>query len=449
MNTLTTPPLWAVLFVYPLASLLQRVSVFTVPFDSETIHRLIIPFAFEGKANLFWVLTESVRLGFTRPIYSLSFFFDFLFWKGNFFYYHLTDFLLSWIAVGILLCILWKRVGPWVASLTVVIWSLLPSQTYSMVSFTGRNDRLVVLFLLAAIYFYDRAIGHSDKRRRRNLIYCLLIVIVGYFAKESCLPYASIVFIWGWLVLKRGFVNTLKEGRIIWIGAIAASIAFYAARILAGVSMPVELSFFDGAYFSKFAQLLNWGLPFDLFTTPRIGLLAFSAFLLIALIKKIPHPIRFGSALILLSLMPFPLVWIQHTFLWLPTIGLSIILAYCLTALADVLRGKSVLRRVASWVCVLLPLCLLGLWGRAEARQATEFPIAFKAASRLLVEAEAGPIYDGSVIEDEYPILEPYLSLDSGYSEREALKLREYIEQIVQVMTWNPESRITWSDSLQ
>jgi len=379
----------------------------------------------------------------------VSFFIDFLVWKGNFVFYHLTDFILSWIAVGILLCLLWKRVGPWIASLTVVIWSLLPSQTYSMVSFTGRNDRLVVLFLLAAIYFYDRAIGHSDKWRRQNLIYCLLILIVGYFAKESCLPYASIVFVWGWLILKRGFVNTLKEGRIIWIGAIAASIAFYAARALAGVNMPVELSFFNGAYFLKFAQLLNMGLPFDLVPSPLTGILVFSTFLLTALIKKIPRPLRFGAGLMLLSLMPFPLVWIQHTFLWLPTVGLSIILAYCITALAGVLRGASVLRRVASWVCVLLPLCLLGLWGRAEARQASELPITFKAASRLLIETEIGPLYDGSVIEDEYPILEPYLSLDSGYSEREALKLREYIEQIVQVMTWNPESRIIWSDSLQ
>ncbi len=439
------------MFVYPLASLLQRAVLFAVPFDTETINRLIIPFAFEGRANLSWVLTESVRLDFTRPIYSLTFLFDFLAWKGNYVLYHLTDFLLSWITIWILLYILWKRIGPWVASLTVVIWSLLPSQAYSMVSFTGRNDRLVVLFLLASIYLYDRAIGHSEKGegwRRRNLVYCLLVLIAGYFAKESCLPYASIIFAWGWLVLKRGFVNTLKEGRIVWIGAIAASATFYAARMLIGMSMPMELSFFNGAYFSKFVILLNMGLPFHLVASPLTGILAFSAFLLTALIEKIPRPIRFGAALMLLSLIPFPLVWIQHTFLWLPTVGLSMILAYCISTLAGMLRGTSVLRRVASWACIVLPLCLLGLWGRAEARRASDIHIAFKVASRFLVETQTGPIYDGSNIVDTYPVLVPYLSLESGYSRREIRKAREYIEDIIQVMIWNPESRVTWSDSL-
>lgn len=207
----------ALLLLYPLATLLQHSYVFGVPFDSETTHRFLMPYAFSGRNTVEWTLTESIQHGFTRPIYSLTFLIDYTLYGNNYKLYHLTDFLLSWATFGLLLFLLRNRFGLAVAAFSTVLWSLHPAQTFSMTPFTGRNDRLLGIFVLVTILLCDRAFS-SLKNRTRYLLFALMSAAVGSMAKETSLPYLALAFGWCWIAMGRSFVSVAKDGRVLWIG---------------------------------------------------------------------------------------------------------------------------------------------------------------------------------------------------------------------------------------
>lgn len=433
----------ALLMIYPVITFVQRLDVFGVPFDSETTQRFVIPFAFENSANLSWTLSESIQHGFTRPVYSLTFLLDYLLWKTDHRFYHVTDFFLSWATFAMLLLLFRKRFGLPVAALAVVLWALHPAQAYSMMLFIGRNDRLVVLFVLAVLTLYDRAAdSKSISSGRKFLLGSLVFAIIGYFAKETCLPYLAIAFGWGWLVLQIKPLSTFRNGLLLWIGGGAAFAVLMLTKPLLNLGLPAEFGF-GSAYLLKFGLLVAWSLPFSIDPSVFLGVISISFLAVLVLLRRIPGSVRFGAYLALIAYAPFPLFWVQKTFLWLPTVGLCLIISGTIAAIYQNVSNR--IARISIISTAVLLLLSTAFWGKLETDRIIAFPIAFKVAARYLVETENGPVYNGDDALDAVPAIGSAV-VENPDEPVITHKSRDYLEQLVQLMVMNPDARIEWHD---
>ncbi len=428
------------MLLYPAITLLQHSFVFGVPFDSETTHRFLMPFVFSGNNTVEWTLTESIQHGFTRPIYSLSFLSDYTLYGNDYRLYHLTDFILSWLFFGLLLYLLRRRFGLVATALALILWALHPAQTFSLTSFMGRNDRLLGIFVVATIILCDKAFSAS-KNRTRYLFLALLTATVGSLAKETSLPYLALSFGWCWIAMGRDFRSVWKKGRVLWLGGggLFILLMFTKPLISSKLSVPIVIGL---SYFSKMAYLLNWGLPGDLPITMFAGVLGISLLTAVLLFKKLSKTIRMGSFIALISLVPFPFVWVQREFLWLPSVGICIVVAglfeYLFSFLARFRSGK--------YFGIILTFCLLSataIWGYNEGRSSVDIPISIKLAVEQLSDTQSGPVYDSRIILESIPGLVPIFEYNDS-EPQVTHKRRRYLQQLLQLHTMNREAIIVW-----
>jgi hypothetical protein len=357
-------------------------------------------------------------------------------WGTDYRLYHLTDFILSWITFAAIYHILRKRFSAKVSLLAVVVWAMHPAQAYSMVSFTGRNYRLVTLFVLASLYFFNKAI---ESRQRRWEAICLLIACVGYFAKETSLPYLAIAFGWGWTNSSMSLFTAFRRNSLLWCGGILVFAILMATKHMIGVGLPSEF----GAglnYFLKFSELLHWSLPIHPGSSVGVGILWLLVLAFLSFWRRAGKTVRFGAFLTLVSLAPFPLFWVQKTFLWMPTMGLALILAGVAEILWKHEARKSMKTVFALFgIAGLIALCF---WGRHEAHESAEASIAFKVAVRHMVDSQPGPQYSGESALAAVPAIFPYVA-ETGDSVASG-KARLYLEQLVQLEASNPNATVVW-----
>lgn len=428
------------MMLYPVITVLQHSFIFGVPFDSETTHRFLMPFVFSGKNTVEWTLTESIQHGFTRPIYSVSFLTDYTLYGNDYKLYHLTDFFLSWITFGLLLYLFRKRFGLTVAALSLTLWTLHPAQTFSLVSFTGRNDRLLGIFVLATIMLCDRAFSAS-KTRNRFLVLALITAAVGSLAKETSLPYLALSFGWCWIAMGRKFLSVCKDGRILWLGGGLLFIILMLTKplISSNLAVPAEIG---TSYLVKMAFLLNWGIPGSIPTTLVTGSVGIALLVITVIAGKLPKTIRTGAFLTLVFLAPFPFVWVQKTFLWLPSVGLCLVLAGLFEYFFSFLKVS----RVNRFMKTIFAVCILfsnAVWGYNQGRTAVDTPIAIKLAVEQLSIEQDGPVYYGDAVLESIPVLAPVFACIANEPEA-TRKNRRYLQQLLQLHTLNREAIIVW-----
>ena len=428
------------MLLYPAITVLQHSFVFGVPFDSETTARFLMPFVFSGKNTVEWTLTESIQHGFTRPIYSMSFLTDYTLYGNDYRFYHLTDFILSWTTFGLLLYLLRKRFGLIVAALSLTLWALHPAQTFSFVSFTGRNDRLIGIFVLVTIMLCDKAFS-SSKARNRFLILALITAAVGSFAKETSLPYLALSFGWCWIAMGRDFLSVCKDGRFLWLGGGGLFIILMLTKPLISSNLVVPAEIGTG-YLVKMACLFNWGIPGSVPANLVTGSVGIALLVLTAISGRLPKTVRMGAFITIVSLAPFPFVWVQKTFLWLPSVGLCLIAAGLfeyLFALLREFRVKNILK-IATALCI---FSATAVWGYSQGKIAVETPIAIKLAVRQLSETQGGPVYDSEPILESIPGLVPFFAYNE-FEPEVTQKNRRYLQQLLQLHTLNSEAIIVW-----
>ena len=399
-----------------------------------------MPFVFGGKNTVEWTLSESIQHGFTRPVYSLSFLADYTLYGNDYRLYHLTDFLLSWVTFGLLLYLIRKRFGLAVAALSMTLWALHPAQTFSLTSFTGRNDRLLGIFVLVTIALADRAFS-TIKTRNRFLILALATAAIGSLAKETSLPYLALSFGWCWIAMGKEFLSVWKEGRILWVGGGVLFLLLMLTKplISQNLAVPFEIGLI---YLVKMAHLLSWGIPGSIPTTAvaggiEIALLAISAFS-----GKLPKTVRMGAFLTLVSLAPFPFVWVQKTFLWLPSAGLCLIVAGLLEYFFSFLRVSHFNRYLKCFITLVI-LCATAVWGYQQGRREIDISIAIKIVVEQLSEQQDGPVYDSNAAIESIPGLVPIFAYNEVEPEI-THKNRTYLQQLLQLHTLNEEALIVW-----
>jgi|WetSurMetagenome_2_1015567.scaffolds.fasta_scaffold00768_8 hypothetical protein len=430
------------LALYPVLTALLRPEVFFTPFDSETVTRFVEPYLFEGRAEQpVWTLTESFKWGLTRPLYSLTFLGDFLLWHADARFYHLTDALLAWIAFCLAARLLVKNWGIAAGGLAALLWAMLPSQAWSLYLFTGRNDRLMSIPILLAISLYDAWLD-GRRRSRGALMAVPALVLLGFLAKENALSTAPLIFAWGWLARGRGFVKTVREGLPAWIGCLLLFPVLFGIRALAGIALSDAGTFNTGtAYLTQFGDFVLQGLHFH-HGVPLLAAGGISILLMASgfLIPSLPGMVRFGCFAMLVTIAPFPLVWIQRSFHWLPSLGLAI------TAAGLLAWAGRTSRRAKSFALVLGVVMAVGvaLWGRIMARRICAEPIAFKVGMEVLEGSGRGPGYDGRLLLDSVPALREPLGFAGEGCPQHTAKARNYVANLLQVATDRADVWISW-----
>lgn len=342
-------------------------------------------------------------LVYFRPLLHLSYALDWAIGNGNPAVFHATNLLLAMIAAGLVAnsLIRWTRTTNW-ALLCALVFAWHPTKAESVAWISGRTDLLVAIFILLACK------AHSNRALPRIVSWSieLLATVCAYACKETAVLLPLFITIEHWSnagrppLGKHFFTSLLK--------ALSPQLlVVFAYLMLRGQLFPIVT--WKHAAVDQQLLTTRLGLILDtlgraahllIFPFPQAaehGLAAFDnhnqlilspaheviggAFLLaliaIALLTRRRAPvIALGSATILVSLLPTANLIPTHLqcsiyerFLFLPTLGLALLLA----GLLPILARTPALRKLstAALVGILALYCMQGT-ARAEDYASTE-----------------------------------------------------------------------------
>jgi len=379
-----------------------------VPFDTETASRFITGFMFRGADNIGWAATESVPIGIFRPLYGATFLLDYRIWGADQLGYHLTDLILTWGACAMAFLLFRRRFGVWTAALGVSLWMLLPAQFQSMFHFYGRNDRILIYFLLGSLIVYDRVLPDPPGRRRNGrLLLAGVILSLGLLTKESVFYYGFILFAWSFMVAGRGFLRTLKEDWPLWATIFASAAVYFGIRAMLGIRFGDDNQLDTGlVYLNNLGLILLWGFPLRLSASvyPWVGGLTIAASAGLLLLRRIPGDVRFGLFCLLAGFLHLPLFWIQRSFLWIPWLFGALGIAGLTVRILALIRTRW--SRTGRVLAVMVPVLLLasaGLWSLRECSSWCREPVAVDDAVTWLVNGSPGPEYSGPLAVERLP----------------------------------------------
>jgi len=161
---------------------------------------------------------------FYRPLLRLSLMFDAQFGEENLvFLSHLTNLLLHILAIFLLFYFLLElRIGRGSAFLLTLIVGIHPLTAQTVAFIPGRNDSLLAVFVLAALFFF---IKFANNHKLKYFLWHLVFFILALLAKETAvvLPLICIIYLLvftGWRKIIANFETYLVLG-VYWASLIA------------------------------------------------------------------------------------------------------------------------------------------------------------------------------------------------------------------------------------
>jgi len=436
------------LLLVPAAAFLVLAPMIHVPFDTETASRYIAPFLFGEGSDLGWAATESVPIGIFRPLYGLSFLVDFRIWGSSPEGYHLTDLLMTWGAFALAYALFRRRLDRWTSALAVSLWILLPAQLHSMLHFYGRNDRIMIYFLLASLLLYDREIDAGDRPgRTRGLVLAGATLSLGLLAKESVFYYGFVLFAWSVMIVRRSLRSTLLRDWPLWVSIFAVAALYIGTRALLGIRLGDDNELDTGVvYLGNLGQMVLWGTPFRLpvDVNVELGIAAWVVAAALALLGRLPREIRFGGFCLLAGFLHLPLFWIQRSFLWIPWLFGSLAVAGITLRIASAVRGRlGAAGRVAAAALPFVILAGAATWSFRECVAWCRYPLVIDDAVDWIVENGEGPVYSGSMALARLPEFREAWAARAGdpVSER---KLWAWMTELARIRTGVEGLRIEW-----
>jgi hypothetical protein len=342
-------------------------------------------------------------LVYFRPLLHLSYALDWAIGKGNPAIFHATNLLLAMIAAGLVADSLmrWTRITHW-ALLCALVFAWHPTKAESVAWISGRTDLLVTIFMLLACKAHSKRAGV----RAASRLVELLATFCAYASKETAVLLPLFIAIEHWSnaghppLGKRFFgslFKALSPQLLVAFAYLALRSQLFPIVTLKHASVDQQLLATRLGLvletLGRAAQLLIFPFPqaaehglaaFDnhsqLILSPTHEVLG-GAFLLaltaLALLTRRRAPVvAIGSATILVSLLPTANLIPTHLqcaiyerFLFLPTLGLALLLTGLLPILA---RTRTVYQlSLVALVCILALYCLQGT-ARAEDYASTE-----------------------------------------------------------------------------
>ena len=332
-----------------------------------------------------------------RPLLHLSYALDWAVGGGNPAVFHATNLLLSMIAAGLAADSLmrWSRTTYW-ALFSALVFAWHPTKAESVAWISGRTDLLVGIFILLAC-------KARSKRSASPVVSWaieLLATLCAYASKETAILRPLFISIEHWSraghppLSKQFFASLLKASRYQLLVAIAylalrsrlfpivtwshASVDHQLLTTRLGLVLET-LGRAGQLFIFPFPQAAEHGLTaFDdhsrLILSPThvvIGSAFLLALIVLSLLTRRRAPaVAIGSATILASLLPTANLIPTHLqcaiyerFLFLPTLGLALLLAGLLPIIA---RNRVVQRSCSVALVCILALCYMRCTARAQ-----------------------------------------------------------------------------------
>lgn len=331
------------------------------------------------------------------PLVFLSFALDFHLWELNPFGYHLTNVLLH-LANSLLLLIFLRRLTgrPWVALLATLFFALNPLRVESVAWVTERKDVLSGCFYLLALIWYLGSRGPGRPVLNRGYWLSLAAAAAALLSKPVAVTIVPVLWLVDYYLLRNGrcrlrpFSPSLIANKIPFIifslllGWVALSLQGSAGTVRAGFyldPLPHILVAVRNFWFYILKTIFPWNLSayyayprfFSLFLPEFfLPLLALVSLLLLLISRVGRSPdliwgVGFYTLTVLPALQVVPIgnVIFADRFSYLPSVGLSFLLALFLLRIAGpgrrrvvgiVLTGLSIL----SWGILTFLRC--GVW---------------------------------------------------------------------------------------
>ncbi len=306
--------------------------------------------------NLPQALTDNIGAGsgnqsnFNRPVQIISYMLDYSIWGLNPVGYHITNIILH---SSVTLCIFWLvslifgHCAIPLALLTSLLYSAHPIHSEAVAYISGRADSLAALFTLLTIIFYLKTM--LTKQR----IWFLLLLIsysLALFSKEYTLIIFVLLLLYSHVFKREYRIKELIILLLITLIYLIPKVAIFQLNSLAAVPTTVlqRLPGFFIAIFeyirlllSPFNLHLGYGNPVFNFSEPRaiFGLGLSLLLLVFAFLKKYQRPLfSFAILWFFITLLPqsnlYPLnAFMAEHWLYLPSLGFFLILAFSLTGL--------------------------------------------------------------------------------------------------------------------
>ncbi|GEM_PF-2121115 len=270
------------------------------------------------------------------------------------------------------------------AWLAAAIFALHPYHTESVTFISGRTDILATVFFLLALGEY---IEFREKGRVFALYLSLCAFGLGMLSKEILLIFLPTILLWEFAVNeRRDFRGALTAASPF----VAATVLYFPIRalllgstdkalsnpsILTGVLSrlfyaPVLLSKyftmliaplkFNAYRFEEFGRLYSGDIRIDIWTI--LGLIAavliFAAFFILLAKKRRVEAFWFGIIILgllpVLNIVPIGTVPLSERFIYLPSLGFSVVLAVAITAVSDRVKAKNPKSSIYAFAAIFL-----------------------------------------------------------------------------------------------
>ena len=351
--------------------------------------------------NGLWQLLGSDFFGGTaqsthyyRPAVTLTFFLDLLLWGLNPFGFHLTN-VLAHTLTSVCVFGLARRVtreAP-VAVAAGVVFAVHPVHSESVAFVSGRTDVLAALFSVAALLAHARWLEGGGRRWR---LLSLAAFAVAVLSKEAAVVVPALLALWDGLVRRdlrgRGALG-LAAARYAPHGTVLAGYVLARRAALGHLVQSVEAPWADGvsrlltslritARYARIALIpypenLYYGIPVD--SSPPdarwwLAMILLVALLALTIVAAARWPVAGFGALwfwialvppVGVNLLPVPSAIMAERFLYLPSVGASLLSGLALVRLVGEVRGRNAgmpAARASAAALVLLALSVLTLW---------------------------------------------------------------------------------------
>ncbi len=299
------------------------------------------------------------KYGFYRPLQILTYVFDYSLWNLNVRGYHLSNILLhilTALTIFWLINLLYNNFR--VALFTSLLFVVHPVHTEAVSYISGRADSLAALFMLLAVICYIKSLG------QRQLSFSILMLVsftLALLSKESTLILPLVLLLYHYSFKQRlkikPFLPVLTLTLlyiILRLTLLKFLLSFGSASTTLGQRLPgffVALSNYLRLIVLPLNLHMEYGQGLFSLSHPQVilGILLLLG-LFIYLIKKrqSPNLISFGLSWFLLTLLPvanlYPVnAYLAEHWLYLPSVGLLLILAYGLNSLYQTRRPQALI----------------------------------------------------------------------------------------------------------
>lgn len=313
------------------------------------------------------------KLGYYRPVVTLSYFIDYHLWGKNPFGYHLVNLLLHLTIAALVYLSSREFLKHWLPRFAAaLLFAVHPVHAEAVAPIWGRTDLLCGFFFLLALFFFlrmrkteERVRGSEGSRGKGKQkpgltvlgIASLCFFVLALFSKEMAVVLPVLVFALDWLWYRKGWKQALKASlpyalalvfylaiRLIAVGAYAGGRSLYAGGVFGTLLTMARITV-------SYIRLMVWPLPLSSYylvaPITSLGDIRFWLSLLVlglvgfglwAARKRAPA-VLVGGLWFFLLLLPvtnvFPIggVMMAERFLYLPSIG------FCLLVGAGIEKG--------------------------------------------------------------------------------------------------------------